>query len=266
MKKLFFFLSAVTLILSSCSKDDVAPIASPNQAPEMQSNLVKKIIYKNYRNNGTIETATNDFIYEGNKCVKFINSDGTKFILTYNGNSLSKSEQFGINNLLENTQTYMYSGNVLISQLSVSVGAVSSIRFDNVINPDGSFTRTESSINNTTGVVSVLSTYKLNYSNGNLVKRELLNDPINTEVLIYEHDTKNNPIRNIFYFDNAILNNLGDVNNFTKEINVFTTTLNGGSTSTNIYTEQHTYNSINYPIETKSFKNGVLYRTREYIY
>ncbi|WP_310556780.1 hypothetical protein [Flavobacterium sp.] len=257
MKKIILLLSLTIIATTSCSKsDDTVPVATTG-------NLAKRIVYFNVLSNGTIETETIDLSYNGNKLNKITYADGGKEVYTYTGNNITKTETFGTDGLLDETKTFTYVNNVLIYSLIAEVGSPSNYKTDYVLNTDGTITETQSSIDNQTGTVTVNSSYEKTYTNGNLVRSELLGVPSFTIVESYEYDTKNNPLKNILGFDKIEF--IGS-NNQTKETAVTTVTFNGGSTTTDIRTTQYVYNANGYPTEEKRYQNNVLDETVVYTY
>ncbi len=192
MKKVLLFCCIAALSFISCSKDDSAAVAETIILP-------KKVISSSSLGG----TSTTIITYDGAKLVEVSNgNDKSKF--TYNGDMIVKVQEFD-GSALDGTTDYVYDNNKLKSALSV-----------------------ETSVNQNTGAVTVISTRRVytHNANGTILEESFTRDPT-TGALTFLNN------KSTYTFSNG---------NLVKEVNSRTTTYNNGNTNvTQVYTNTDTY-------------------------
>lgn len=245
MKKILYLFGASLLMLTSCSNDEDSD--SPDTAY-----LVKEIAYVE----GSYSFSSK-ITYNGNKIVSSVDSDGEKTLYTYTGDLITKEEEFAVGNNIDSKIEYSYDNNQLKTSVSTEISGSVTYKSKNVYthNSDGTVSCKTYNINLTTGAETLSYSGKYTFLNGNMVKREQGTD----YVLVFEYDTKNNPIKNILGFD-KLMETEFSANNIIK----ITSTNNGSNPS--ISTNQYDYNTAGYPTEQRSFYNGGISGVTKFTY
>ncbi|MBF4494388.1 hypothetical protein IR010_17715 [Flavobacterium sp. MR2016-29] len=252
MKKILYLFCALTLALSSCSSDDAS-----------SSVLIKKIIEKDIDGDDYTVNYTYD---QGNKISEETVQDGAstyKIMYSYDGNLINSITQVSGGHVdILTTLTYNATNllAVLVDETDGKNHYLTKTYYKD--NFDGSISFRKVHIDEVTRAETALSTGKLSYTDGNLVKEETTNTS-ETSTIVYEYDTKNNPFKNVlgieFLLDNAELGY--SKHNKTKE----TTTSSPGSNL--IYSSAFTYDGNDFPMEAKHFdKDGKTEGTTQYFY
>lgn len=246
MKKLLFFSTVLSLIITSCSDD--------NNSTKDSSVLPKTITY-------TYPPETEKAIeiglvkYDGNKINSIIGAN-KRTLFTYTDNLITKQEVYEKDRQGKEFKSkeafYTYKNGKLDTKISNTSDA---------LNPDWVYTQktvyTHSSnelisyitysVNNDTKVETKTIEGTLTYENGNLVKRAG-----NIWSYVYEYDTKNNPLKNIVGLD-LLLDDIREIgkNNVVKITNKPSPTSNPV-----IFLRDYTYDDKNYPTKNRSYSNG----------
>jgi hypothetical protein len=229
MKKVFYLLSVIFLMLQSCSSDD-------NSGNSNNSGLVllKKLEYTD--NYGPIY-----FTYNGTKLNYYSFGEQSGLLkkqFSYSGDLITKAEWFQNGVATGEKDTYFYSNNILSEHRQYSPGAVLERIYKYVYNLDGTIDLTSENSNG-----DIINFAKLYLdSNGNVIKSESSSDIFS----LFEYDNKNNPYNNITGFSKLYLTspNYG-TNNLTKK-----------TRSNNIYSKNYQYNSQNYPTTCEILEPG----------
>jgi hypothetical protein len=246
MKKIISLAIVLSLLIFSCSSDDV----QDNSAPGLV--LLRKRITTSMQ--GTVITNIN---YNGNKIVNSISSDGTEDKFYYTGDLITKYEIYE-NNILVHTQIYNYnSQNILTSGIELNHDTNQGNRTTLTYNSNGTITY-NMYLGDLISQTGLFGTFTATLTNGEITtfKDELLNT---TYTCIY--DTKNNYMKNILGNEKVKMhigsgtyrNLLGIFQNLIQQ----QTTTQTGSQYIN-RTIQYTYNSENLPLTSvmKSFSSS----------
>lgn len=229
MKFFYYLLSAILLVLTSCSKDEETsePVES---SPEPNSSVfVKKIIITHSAYD--IETFTCK--YDGNKIVSKSNDGGFVATYTYTGDLITKIEERSGNNFQSSTEYTYVEGKVVSKILKQNYGGTTSYTYTYNSNGTVSYIRNRPEAINT-GILTIV--------NGDIVKNEVFYNGLLSRTYTYEYDTKNNPFKNVLGF-NLLLETDEEMfspNNMTK---------NGGGEPAFYYT--YKYNENGFPTEKK---------------
>lgn len=237
MKKLFYLLSFLIVLLSSCSGDDTA-----SSEPTFSINGTK--LRRTVSNlGGSIVTA--ESIYNDNKLIKTTSSDGTSYNYTYTGDLITKME-FYRDDSLENTTFLTYSNDKLTGYTSLRGNA--GYRVVYTYNSDGTI-----SITGYTGdLVSQNNQTDLNkkvfFQDGLVVAIEeykMIDGNPETLTTTYTHDTANSPSSGILGHDKLTMYDQG-VANYTHNVTSITKT---ASNSSEVYVSNinYLYNTSNLP-------------------
>ncbi len=233
MKKNTLFIISFLFLLFSCSKSD-----------ETNSNiiLVKKISSNLVYNSGQ-QGFNNSFtyIYDNNKIIKASTVLGNytdNKIITYNQDLISKIEFYNNENLIVQTISFIYDNNKLITVINQSYNKVTT---NYTYNIDGTITFIKTNLDLSTNITSNISSGKLIFSSGNLLKKveTKAETPDITETITFEYDAKNSPFKNVLGL-NLILDNFG----FIYAGNLFSSS-NNKIALTRISTDDNILNSIN---------------------
>lgn len=242
MKKLFLFLSAVTLILSSCSNDgDTLP--SPVNSNNSDSVFLKKKV----DSNGIIFNYT----YNGSKIVSVIDNDADESdaFFTYTGDLITKLE-YKIAGNVEQRNIYEYNAEgKLISFKRLTLGMNWGDKEVYTYNSDGSI----SFINyfgDATTQTSLNRTGKKFFTNGEVSRIEMYESGGGTNTITTTYDIKKNPMKNVlgwnkidFVEDEAI--------GINHNVLVQNSTING------ITNYSYIYNTNDYPKSFTETNNGI---------
>ncbi|MBF4491730.1 hypothetical protein IR010_04190 [Flavobacterium sp. MR2016-29] len=246
MKKILCLVSAILLVLNSCSSNDAQSIDKTSEV------LLKKTI---------ITGADNSFsevkcLYDGNKIVSNTSNNENELRYIYTGTKITKLEFFE-KGMLQSYIDYTYNNEKLVSKSNMlpngeKISETEYTYFDN-----GNISYLES-IKAGSQIVTVLGVYK--FSNGNLLSSEKYENGVMTTGVYYEYDNKNNPSKNILGF-NLLLDHDVSVNNVVKQ----TCISNSGVTTE--FTNAYKYNAKDYPTEKiKSLVNRNAKETTQFFY
>lgn len=252
MKKLLLLFGAFTFLLISCSSDDDTP---------SQENLVfPKTVSYLYPNPSLGTNTTSTLKLDGKKIVDITDSD-SKTIFTYNGNIITKQEVFDIdekgNKTPDKVVEYSYENGKLKTRIHRILFSKEYPNGEYIIktvythNSNGQISYINYSINTKTELEIQTSVGTLTYKDGNLVKEEQTFKSVTT-TLVFEYDTKNNPLKNILGFD--LLFN--EVSYFGKNNILKTTVTSSEDTKVATYLTSYTYNENGYPLRRTSFDGG----------
>ncbi len=202
MKKITYFLSALTLLLNSCSHD-IEPNMPPSDSstnptnptnPTPSSVLLKKTI-----SNETGTDITSILTYNGNKIVSIVdNSPEVDLFFTYTGDNITKLEYKLNDGTIDQVDNYSYdTGGRIISMVSLQPNANWGNKETYSYNNDGTV-----SVNYYSGDLisqtNLDQTGKIYFTNGEVSKIELFDDLGNPDdVIVYGYDNKINPLKNI---------------------------------------------------------------------
>ncbi|WP_329805765.1 hypothetical protein [Flavobacterium facile] len=239
MKKIIALFSVFTLVLSSCSKDDV--VSEVLTSPVVSYVLPTKII----ETNSTGQVSTSLITYNGNKLVQIITGED-KSVFTYTGDFITKVEDFSSGNNIEGNTIYTYENNKLKTLISTEYSATTTYKNKYVFthNTNGTVDFLKYNVN-AANVETLSGSGKYTFLNGNLVKEE---DGL--MVAVYEYDAKNNPRKNILGFDKLLDDEQASINNKTK----VTRTYNSGTPTVRVY--QFDYNAVGYPTEERELNSS----------
>ena len=246
MKKFIYSFSAILLVLTSCSKDDVK-----NSSEDTV--LVKKIEISRI---DPVSNSTIAVTYNGNKIVQIVEGD-EKTVFYYTGDLITKKEFFE-QGLLSDREEFTYLNNKLSSLMTTSF-------LNNIVrdkekseykhNSDGTVDYNNYEINIVTGSQTSFASGKFTFFNGNIVK-----DENTSSITTYEYDNKNNPLKNVLGL-NKLLDPFSTLNNIVK---YSYSQKNSSTTYTTV--NEYIYNNINYPTEVKLSENGKLTSNEKFIY
>jgi uncharacterized lipoprotein YehR (DUF1307 family) len=267
MKKIILTL-AIQFVLNACSKDD-----SSTETPLADNSVVllKKLVTKN---NINTDVSTSEMTYDGNKIVQMTSSHG-KIVYTYTGNLITKTETSTTNSTAKQQTVYTYESDKLISSLFSTVNQIPSVtsKIDYTYNSDNTISYIETEKTNINGIRTTITSGKLYFSNGNLVKKESqqgdATSGITNSSVEYLYDTKNNPFNNVLGYNKLLESEMGS-NNLLKTTGKSSYTLNGVTTQNGDSVQNYNYTSYNdkgYPLELKIptvSANGFLITTFSY--
>lgn len=264
MKKLLLVFSALALVLSSCSKSDSAPVAQEDPAVLATNVLLKKIITS--QGTTVVNTATN--VYNGNKLVEIVGTNGDKAIYTYTGDLITKIEEY-TGTTLNNIETLTYdTSQKLASYVKIDYdtfsGTPSGYRV--VYTYDGSGNIIYSAFNGSATLQNTpASSGKATITNGNIttiIKNYLAVPQVSsayTQTQTITYDDKINPGNNITGFYKVTLQGT-DIGLAGSIHNILNVTTNNGTYNTSIDESNYTYNTNNYPATevniSKSFNSS----------
>jgi hypothetical protein len=251
MKKISCILGIAMAMLTSCSNDEFetpdpnASRLSLNQTQYLnqKGTLLKKTVA--VINGGTTEI-TGDYIYNGNKLVKIVSSDGKEVVYTYTGNLITE-RAFYTNGVLNTKELFEYNAtNQLITLKRVSPNNIIQYRAVYVYNVDGTVSVTGYK-GDLIAQSSVIKSRKVFFLNGQVSKIETyvtVNGSVVTNTANYTFDNKNTPFRNILGFDKLTYHDAA-LNGNPQNITGISYT---GSSPANSDKIQYTYNAIGYPL------------------
>ncbi len=236
MKRRYCLLVISLLFIISCSTKEEA---LTNKEKDI---LVKKItssaIYK------TGEKGFNnsfDFTYSKNNLVSASSLIGdyfTKTVFTYTENIISKAEYYDSKNLMISSTIYTYSEGKLITVTKQDVDSTVKQIKNYIYNSDGTVEFTETTNAISTNLITKKNTGKLTYFNGNLIKKEIIDEstPNITDVTSYSYDIKYNPFKNIVGLDKLLDNTayvLPDIASINNAIKITITSISDGNILSN---------------------------------
>ncbi len=234
---LFLVLILTFSVFVSCSKDN----NSENQL------VIKKVTEEVFYSNSS-DVSIQTFIYENNKFIKSIGSDGKYVCFVYDGDKITKTNRFSANNEFLKSTNLTYDGANLVKVESDNGESRSVFFYQN-----GKLSRQEAGyIINSEYAPSA----KLEYSfdgNNNLV--QVLNTSyyqnVTTSKSVYTYDDKNNPTKNMnkylrLIFSTEGINGLSE-NNRVSQDSYFPIS----NTTPDKYKYEYIFNNDNYPTTIK---------------
>jgi len=251
MKKLLYLLSAVALMLTSCSSDD--------DTQDTSGTLLTKIV-ETY-SDGTVENIT--FTYNGNKIVKISSdySERDETIYTYTGDLITKEEYFfddGAGDSFNEVVEYEYDANqkLIKSTTTPESGAVEIDNFTYNSNGTVSFVTTSGGATIATGTI---------YFNGNQPYKKEITENTISRVEVDTFDDKVNPFVNITGYSKIIIGNPSNTLGYPGIVNNNLSTSKDGSIE---YSSTYTYNSNNMPATEiyVDYNNSDYNSTSQYFY
>lgn len=270
MKKLFLAFSAFTIVSTSCSSssDQPAPVTSVTPTTGV---LITKIISTN---NGV--STTRNYSYVGNKATTTVVSNGDNNTVTYNGDLVTKMEEF-VGTTLKESENYTYNTDLKVATYtSINYTTpVSGSRYDYIYNTDNTISITKYTGNATSQTV-LSNTGKAFLTSGQITKVEVYypattTNPAYTSTVNYVYDSNLNPFSNVTGFNKLILQGY-DAGLGGNVHNLLSATRLRGTTTTSSDVSTFTYNSSNYPVNetnTNTFistPNSVSTSTIQYFY
>lgn len=220
MKKIVFALSAVCVLLTSCTGND-----DENNTSDSSGILLKKTVEVNSDGSGY----TTDYHYDGNKLVDISDEDG-KIVFTYVGDLITKMEFKDSQGVSYQVDTFVYENERIASYVSIEPLEQIGRKEVYVYNNDGTVGITNYS-GNTTSQTLLGGTGKVYFANGEISKIESVTDGF-IETTNYTYDTKNSPQKNILGINKLAFINAeadGVLHNLLTEVYVadgFTDTFN----------------------------------------
>jgi len=250
MKKILVLFGALAILSASCSSDD-----------DVSSVLIKKIIETDLNGNTYNKV---DYTYNGQKIQEEIHSEKAynyKRTYSYDENLISSIAETSEGKVVTITD-FTYNGNELKTKLVTEFYETQKIITKTYYthNIDGSVSYKIVSVNAQTNEETDPINFKLTFSDGNLIKEELAG--LQTRTVVYEYDTKNNPLLNIKGFAELLDNTeLGySKHNKTKQ------TTNSSNSGTSVYSSVFTYDKKDFPVEAKHFDQGGAAGSTQYFY
>lgn len=293
MKKIYF-LTALLIILTSCSSDNDLAVEEPIviEKPVVSEPIPEPVVPADNTVHRTIaqyypsQTKIDNYTFDGNKILSKKN-DETEIIYTYEGNRIVKQEgirkdQFGLKSKKDEYQ-FIYENGKLKTRTILQWSAENTdeqpstmMRTTYTHTSDNLVAYTDYIINLDTKKEAKLGEGFLRYKDGNVVENEdialfitskdgdFVEDPSRSvkTIVTYEYDKKNNPAKNILGYD-LFLYQIKDYgqNNILK-----TTVKIVGSDHINIETRDYIYNDKGYPVKyTSVASDGNKYEV-EYTY
>ncbi|HEX8577064.1 MAG TPA: hypothetical protein VF677_12290 [Flavobacterium sp.] len=245
MKKIILlFTIAGAIFLNSCSNSD-----SELDSDDITSDVLLKRTIETYQVNGTTRTSTTNFVYNGNKLVSSIETDGddrTETRYTYTGDLITK-EEFFENNELDETLTYEYnSDNKLIICKRTIAGFNLIIKEVYIHNSDGTIS-VSTYTGDTISQDQLESNGRIYFTNDEISRTDNTEvGSIRTRMITYTYDAKNNPLKNITGFSKIAF--VDEDNTGQGKHNILTeVSLDQGFPETTTISFQYTYNTDDYP-------------------
>ena len=236
MKKLIYLFSAIVLIFTSCSSDDI-PLSAP-QTPI----LVTKITTTNQW--GTHEQM---FEYNGNKIVKKTISDEGYEMYFYTDDLITKIERFDDNSVHTSDDVFEYNsaGNLIVfNRISYLTTIPNVTKQDYIYNSDNTISWDEYY-----GDLSAQNSYIYSgkyYLNANneVEKLDLYLSGGDVDESLITHDSYNSPFKNILGYNKLFPKHYasGSTNNVLSFLGYYNDDLYYGSNFS-----QYAYNSSNFP-------------------
>ncbi|MBF4486755.1 hypothetical protein [Flavobacterium sp. CSZ] len=249
MKKLLPLFGFLTFLLISCSSDD--------NTPSEESVVLPKTISYLYPNASLGTNSTSTLKFDGKKIINSIDSD-SKTIFTYNADLITKQELFNVDEKGNETKSkevvYSYENGKLKTRIHKILFSKEYPDGEYIIktvythNSNEQISYINYSIDAKTKLEIQTSIGTLTYKDGNLVKEQQTFKSVTT-TLVFEYDTKNNPLKSILGF-NLLLN---EVSYFGK--NNILKVIKASSENTNVstYLTTYSYNENGYPLKHTSF-------------
>ena len=255
MKKVILFLSILTFVIISCSREEESIVnQSTNEI------LLKKLI---------VEGRTYNLTYNGSK-ISEVNSPYFKEIYTYESDLITKIISYDSGNLYM-TKTYTYENGNLKTFIDNTERFNSMDKTVYINNSDGTVSYVKTNIQKATQEETPNLTGKLTFSNGILIKDEYISSNpstnVTSNVYTYEYDNKNGFQKNVVGFD-KLMNRENYNFNWTKATFVTNYNNNGVLSTSNqeIQYLTYEYNDNGYPKSRKYYESGLLRSTGEFFY
>ncbi len=238
MRKIFYLLSTVLLVFSSCSEENKI------ETPQTTVMLKKSIFTYPDEKKSTIT-----YSYEGNKLKQKDYGSGMIEEYLYTGDLITGTK-FYENGVLKGEWDYIYEGNKLTQEIHNSDFSSPTLRKSTyTYGTDGIILVHYSDIDKSTKAEKLDSGFydKLTYINDNFIKRNNIvgsNEEVEASQ-IFTYDDKKNPLDNVLGYDKLIFKNDNCQNNIL--------TINSSHTSGQTFLENYSYkyNDKGYPTEAK---------------
>ena len=259
MKKISIILSAIALVLSSCSKSDSPDVIGD---PVDTTNILLTKI-KTSQGTTVVNTATN--IYNGKKLVEIVQSNFDKTTYSYTGDLITKIQEYS-GTSLDVSETFTYNTDAkLESYIKVDYNPIigtTPIGFKVIYTYDSLGNINYITYNGTATVQTTQgSTGKATLTNGSITKLERNYTAIPfgaaayTQTQIITYDDKINPGNNIVGFYKITLQGT-DIGLSGSTHNILKITSNNGTYNTSIDESTYTYNTNNYPVTEINVSKG----------
>ena len=243
MKNLIVSLTALVVILASCSKSSDTPVVTPPTS-NSTSYLLKKFIVTGV---GSSNAITTDITYNGNKFLKSVSSDGTSKIFTYTGDLITKAENFD-GTFLDFTDNFSYNTDGKLASYTELTYTTSTtgtgIKTTFIYNANGTISYTTKT-GNLIAQNTLSGTGTATLTNGEVTKIEKYSgsSTTNPNVITYTYDGKNSQFKNVTgYSASSFIDEIPD--GFTQNVLKVVNTQSPSENETNTYT----YNSDNFPL------------------
>lgn len=235
MKKIFFLLSGIALLLSSCSSDD-------SDAANSDLILVKKAVSVGSNGDSGISI---DYKYSGNKITWIEVGTGQKLKFYYTGNLITKSERYfsdDTNFSAEVTYQYDNEGRLIEEEYRDLFSSILETRVYNY-ETDGSISLLLYS-GEIGSITELRRTGKYFFNDDNeVVTFENTNISTNeTTTTNYTYDDQNSIFKNVLGWNKLFSSSEGKMHNI-----VTSTTVSEDQVVLNEYSNQYEYNSSGYP-------------------
>lgn len=233
MKKVFLFLSAISLVAVSCSSDDDSPTN-----PDPGSILVKREVYQQAGVDGF--NFTTDYTYNGNKIVKEVSNDGYVANYFYTGDLITKVDWY-LDGTLDEREIMTYDSNgKLIGYSDHYMENATPDEYTFVYNSDNTVTKTQVGTNFTT---------TLTFANGEL--SQIVQSGGTTYT--YTYDAKNSPFKNITGYAEIAYIIAGDNELHGRSRNIVS--IVDETNQSNYMMNSFVYNADGYPTQVLSTAN-----------
>ncbi|SMO87445.1 hypothetical protein SAMN06265220_105102 [Flavobacterium nitrogenifigens] len=252
MKKQLWLFGVLALLLTACSSDE------KSSSEEIDSTLPKNISYI-YPSPELGTNSKTTASYNGNKIVSLLKDD-SKTVFTYDGDVIVKQEEFDIENgkeIKNEEVSYSYENGKLKTRVfreRISAEYPDGYFIEKVVythNSNGTVSYINYTVDNVKKTESKDGEGTLTYKDGNLIKEEQKSGS-STATLVFEYDSKKNPLKNILGF-NLLLN---EIDGFGTNNIVKTTRTTTEFPNPSVYLTTYIYNEASYPTRHTSFDGG----------
>lgn len=227
------------MFLTSCSSSD--------DTNDISSDILVRRTVKTYPYDVAAEVT--NYTYNGMKMLRSSTSSGDEYaIYTYTGDLLTQVKRYHSFNVLWETETFTYnSDNKLTQYLQQDWHIHFSDRKAYVYNSDGTVSVT-SYFGDTVSELYEARNEIIYFSGEEVSALEMYQVGTGTleDIILYTHDTKNHPFKNVTGFDVFALIN---ADSFSVSHNLLSSNWETiGSMDNREYTSTYLYNSLNYPL------------------
>lgn len=211
--------------------------------------LVKKITITNAKGDVFEQNLT----YYGNKLRGYIKSDGYRMNCTYKGDLITKFEEIGPDHKLSGTHDFVYEDNKLVIETIDHIKENDKLVKTYSHTSDTVVAFVETNWSKITKKEMIIKSGTLYFSKGNLIKEEYKDEKGHTQTVIYSHDKKANPFKNILGYDKLIYEESA-LNNIIEK-----RTISEMSSQESLAKHHYKYNPQGYPLEETQFEfEGVI--------